>query len=136
MRKLTILVASLALFSLACAGGEQVDEGTLTSQKQALNAIGADCRWDSDCASGLCFDTADAYPAYNPSWEQGYVCTVECEEEPDPDAFCRQLAAQYNAPRPNDAVSRWVRGVYDNGPDAMYLICDLIPAGLGSYWSE
>jgi len=135
MRKLMILVASLS-FSLACGVGSEANEATLTSQEQALNAIGAGCRYDTDCESGLCFDTADAYPVYNPYWEQGYVCTVECEEEPDPDAFCRQLAAQYNAPRPNDAVSLWARAVYDNGPDAQYLICDLIKAGLGDYWSE
>ena len=134
MRNLSILVASLAVFSFAC-GGYGADPSTLDTQRNALYPIGSGCSSDSQCDSGLCFDTYDAYPDYTP-WEHGTVCTVECDPDNGGDAYCQDLAGEYNAPHPERAECRWARAVYDNGPDEMYYICDLIKAGLGSYWSE
>lgn len=129
------LMVVASLFTLAC-GGVEGREPTVSEQKQALSAIGSGCSHDSQCASGLCWDTADSYPIYNPSWESGNVCTVECEPGAAGDTYCRQLAAQYNAPYPSGARCLFARAVYDTGYDGEYYVCDLIRAGLGSYWSE
>ncbi|WP_164011123.1 hypothetical protein [Pyxidicoccus trucidator] len=130
------LLVLASLFTLACGGAEVVTEPTLSEQEQALKAIGASCSSDSQCSSGLCWNTADSYPTYNPSWESGNACTVECTAGTAGDTYCKQLAAQYGAPRPNSARCLHSRGVYDDGDDAIIYICDLVRAGLGSYWSE
>jgi hypothetical protein len=133
---LRVLVTVAAVLPVAC-GGVVVEEGAVVGQQaQALQAIGQGCSADTQCSSGLCWHTADSYPVYNPSWEEGSVCTEECEPGAEGDAYCQQLARQYNAPRPAQARCLFARGVYDNGYDGAYYVCDLIRAGLGWYWSE
>lgn len=108
----------------------------VATQAQALTAIGSrsGCSVNANCASNVCFHTQDAYPKYGP-WESGSVCTTLCTPGSAGDAYCRQLATQYNAPRPNSAtcLQHW-------DPESPYqeyrYACDLIAAGLGAYWSE
>ncbi|RKH15335.1 hypothetical protein D7V97_00590 [Corallococcus sp. CA053C] len=128
------LMVLCSVFSLAC--GTDVAEPTLAAQEQSLLSIGKSCSSDSQCSSGLCWNTADSYPTYNPSWESGNACTVECTSGTAGDTYCKQLAAQYGAPYPSSARCLHARGVYDNGDDSIVYICDLVRAGLGSYWSE
>jgi hypothetical protein len=130
------LLVLASLFTLACGGGADATTPEVSEQKQELSAIGSGCSSDSQCSSGLCWDTADSYPVYNPSWESGNVCTVECVPGTAGDTYCRQLAAQYRAPYPSGARCLYARAVYDNGQDGEYYVCDLVRAGLGSYWSE
>jgi hypothetical protein len=129
------LLSLIALLPLGC-GTPGSDLSAVGSTSQPLTAIGGGCNTDSDCATGLCWDTLDSYPTYNPSWEHGTLCTVECEPGSAGDTYCRNLAAQYNAPRPNSARCLFARAVYDDQGDGSYYVCDLIAAGLGSYWSE
>jgi hypothetical protein len=129
------LLSLIALFPLAC-GTPDTDLAAVDSTHQALSAIGSGCSSDTQCSTGLCWDTNDSYPTYNPSWEHGTLCTVECTPGAAGDTYCRNLAAQYNAPQPNSARCLFARAVYDNGEDGSFYICDLIQAGLGSYWSE
>jgi hypothetical protein len=132
------ILVSVVLFSAlvvsGCGGVVEPEPSSLASQGQALQQIGQGCDYDTQCASGLCWRTDDSYPLYNPSWEQGSSCTLECDEGDN--AFCQQLAAQYNAPRPNSARCIFARAVYDEEGDGSYYVCDLVAAGLGSYWSE
>ena len=132
------LVLAAGLSALACSSGAPESQPAPTQQTgtstQALSAIGSGCSMNADCASDVCFHTWDAMPPYTP-WEEGHVCTDLCEEGPAGDTYCRTLAAQYGAPRPQSATCL---GHWD--PESPYqeyrYACDLIAAGLGSYWSE
>jgi hypothetical protein len=130
-----VLVAGLA--ASACGQGTPESQPSqLSSRTQALEAIGsrAGCSMNADCSSNVCFHTQDAYPKYGP-WESGSVCTTLCTPGTSGNAYCQQLAAQYNAPYPNRAtcLEHW-------DPESPYqeyrYACDLIAAGLGAYWSE
>jgi hypothetical protein len=134
-----VLVASLV--ASACGQGTPEsqpapDSQQIATQTQALTAIGskAGCSMNADCASNVCFHTQDAYPKYGP-WESGSVCTTLCTPGAAGNTYCQQLAAQYNAPNPTRAtcLEHW-------DPESPYqeyrYACDLIAAGLGSYWSE
>ena len=128
-----VLAASFA--SVACGGTAPEDSSQqLASQEQSLNAIGQGCSNDDACASNFCFSTLDFMPPYTP-WEEGSVCTTECTDDAAGDEFCRQLAAQYNAPRPQYA--RCLTGWDPSSPvQSQRSLCDLVAAGLGRYWSE
>ena len=75
-------------------------------------------------------------PTYNPAWINADSCTEECGGPTD--TYCKQLAAEFNAPYPNQARCIPARGVYDNNPyDHSVYVCDLLPAGLGKvHWVE
>ncbi len=127
-----------SLFTVACGGTVMPEQSELSSQNQGLSANGAGCSADSECGSGLCWHTADSYPLYNPSWEEGSVCTVECQPGSTGDTNCRQLAAKLGASPTQASAARCIfaRAVYDNGQDGEYYVCDLIASGFGWYWSE
>lgn len=133
---LRVVVAVVAVLPVACGGVVAEEAQAVGQQVQALQDIGQGCNADTECSSRLCWHTADSYPVYNPSWEEGSVCTEECEPGAEGDAYCQWLAQEYNAPRPSQARCLFARAVYDDGPDGAYYVCDLIRAGLGSYWSE
>lgn len=138
-----ILVVSVSLFSLsllgpmACGGTVAEPAQVLSEQNQALNAVGTGCSSDAQCSTGLCWTVADSYPLYNPAWISADSCTEECGG-PGDNAYCQQLAAEFNAPRPESARCIAARGVYDNYPyDDIFYVCDLLPAGLGEvHWVE
>ncbi|WP_257456540.1 hypothetical protein [Archangium lipolyticum] len=138
-----ILAASVSLLSLsllgsvACGGTVSEQAQVLSEQKQGLNAVGTGCSSDAQCSTGLCWTVEDSYPLYNPAWISADSCTEECGG-PGDNAYCQQLAAEFNAPNPGAARCITARGVYDNNPyDHMVYVCDLIPAGLGKvHWVE
>ncbi|MET0405238.1 MAG: hypothetical protein ABW123_22680 [Cystobacter sp.] len=138
-----LLATSVSLFSLCvlgtvgCGGGVSAQAPALAEQTQSLSAVGSGCSSDAQCSSGLCWDVADSYPVYNPAWISADSCTEECAG-PGDNASCKQLAAQYNAPYPQNARCIAARGVYDNYPyDDTFYVCDLLPAGLGKvHWVE
>ncbi|WNG20214.1 hypothetical protein [Cystobacter fuscus] len=138
-----ILVASVSLFSfallgpVACGGTVAEQPQVLSEQKQGLNAVGTGCSSDAQCSTGLCWTEADSYPLYNSQWIRADSCTEECGG-PGDNAYCQQLAAEFNAPHPESARCIAARGVYDNYPyDDVFYVCDLIPAGLGKvHWVD
>ncbi|WP_223763290.1 hypothetical protein NR800_21950 [Corallococcus interemptor] len=140
MRKRFAVPVTLFSLALLACGGSPAGEpqpSTPTQQEQGLNAVGEGCSADTDCATGLCWTEADSYPLYNPYWIRADQCTEECGG-PSDNAYCQQLAADYNAPNPSQARCIPARGVYDNYPyDDIVYVCDLIPAGLGKvHWAE
>ncbi len=137
-RILGLAVVFAALVTAACGGTVMPEETGLSTQKQGLLDNGEGCSADAECGSGLCWHTEDSYPLYNPSWEQGSVCTVECEPGSTGDTYCQQLAAQLGASTTDASAARCIfaRAVYDNGQDGEYYVCDLIASGFGWYWSE
>lgn len=141
MRRISLypLILVAGLVASACGPGTPDSQPAPEQQQvatQALTAIGskAGCSTNASCSSNVCFHTEDAYPRYTP-WESGSVCTKLCTPGASGDTYCRNLAAQYNAPRPNSAtcLEHW-------DPESPYqqyrYACDLIAAGLGAYWSE
>ncbi len=133
----TVSFVSFSLLTVACGSATPEQAPAPAEQKQGLNATGAGCDADSECASGLCWKEADSYGYYNPYWIRADSCTEECGGLDD-NASCQQLAAEYNAPYPEQARCIPARGVYDNNPDDhIVYVCDLIPAGLGVvHWVE
>ncbi|NMO17113.1 hypothetical protein HPC49_11285 [Pyxidicoccus fallax] len=133
---LAVSLVSFSLLTVACGSATPEQTPAPAEQKQGLNAVGTGCNADSECASGLCWVEADSYPYYNPYWIRADSCTEECGGLQD--TYCQQLAAEYNAPYPEQARCIPARGVYDNNPDDhSVFICDLIPAGLGKvHWVE
>ncbi|RKG60067.1 hypothetical protein D7V80_36545 [Corallococcus sp. CA054B] len=140
MRKLFAVPVTLFSFAmLACGTSPAPEQQTPapTQQEQGLNAVGQGCSADTQCATGLCWTEADSYPLYNSQWIRADQCTEECGG-PSDNAYCQQLAAEFNAPYPNQARCIPARGVYDNYPyDDIFYVCDLIPAGLGKvHWAD
>ncbi|WP_338864734.1 hypothetical protein [Myxococcus stipitatus] len=132
-----VSVVSLSLFGCSNAAPEKAQEPETAEQTQGLQATGAGCELDSECASGLCWLEADSYPLYNPYWIRADSCTEECGGPTDHES-CRRLAASLNAPSPSTARCIPARGVYDDYPyDDIFYVCDMVAAGLGHVaWVE